>query len=150
MPDNSSGVAAAIVVSHSTRRFEGPNPVTYAFRLVTFWLAFMKNILSGGRLTPLRATPFSNCSTNAGLRCWSGSNLLNSGSTTIGETNTPNSTPAIVGIQNQNHQCFGDLRITQNSTMVIREPTNHVSRKLFARSQAQLPHPCTDKPYAKA
>src|SRR5438034_1043725 len=57
---------------------------------------------------------------------------------------------AIVGIQNQNHQCFGDLRITQNSTIVSREPTNHVSRKLFARSQAQLPHPCTDNPYAKA
>src|SRR5216684_266332 len=96
MPDNSSGVDDAIVVSHSTSRFEGPNPVTYAFRLVTFWLACMKNILSGGRLTPLRATTFSNCSTNAGLRCWSGSNLLNSGSTRIGETKTPNSTPAIV------------------------------------------------------
>src|SRR5882724_5793644 len=110
----------------------------------------MKNILSVGRFTPLRATTFSSFSTNAGLRCWSGSNLLNSGSTTIGETNTPNSTPAIVGIQNQNHQCFGDLRITQNSTIVSSEPTNHVSRKPFARSQAQLPQPCTDRPYAIA
>src|SRR5882757_9054653 len=135
MPDNSSGVDDAMVVSQSTSRFDGPNPVTYAFRLVTFWLACMKNILSGGRLTPVRATTFSNCFTKAGLRCWSGSNLLNSGSTTIGEIKTPNSTPAIVGIQNQNHQCFGDLRITRNSTIVSREPTNHVSRKLFARSQ---------------
>src|SRR5712691_12896888 len=150
MPDSSSGVAAAIVVSHSTSRFEGPNPVTYAFRLVTFWLACMKNILSGGRLTPLRATTFSNCCTSAGLRCWSGSNLLNSGSTRIGETKTPNNTPAIVGIQNQNHQCFGDLRITQNSTIASSEPTNHVSRKPFTRSQAQLPHPCTDSPYPTA
>src|SRR5260370_39244301 len=150
MPDSSSGAAAAIVVSHSTSRFEGPNPVTYAFRLVTFSLACMKNILSGGRLTPLRATTFSSCSTNAGLRCWSGSNLLNSGSTRIGETKTPNSTPAIVGIQNQNHQCFGDLRITQNSTIASSAATTHASRKLFVRSQAQLPQPRTDKPYAIA
>src|SRR5882757_11111497 len=150
MPDNSSGVDDAIVVSHSTSRFEGPNPVTYAFRLVTFWLARMKNILSGGRLTPLRATTFSNCSTNTGLCCWSGSNLLNSGSTTIGERKTPNNTPAMVGIQNQNHQCFGDRRITQNSIITRSAPTNHVRKKLFTRSHAQLPHPCTDRPYASA
>ncbi len=35
---------------------------------VTFWLAFMKNIRSGGMLTPPRATTFSSCSTSAGLR----------------------------------------------------------------------------------
>src|ERR1700722_8204370 len=109
----------------------------------------MKNILSGGRLTPLRATTFSNCSTNAGLCFWSGSNLLNSGSTNTGEMKTPNSTPTIVGIQNQNHQCFGDFRITQNSTITSSDATDHVSRKPFARSQAQLPHPCTERPYAR-
>src|SRR5882757_9259334 len=133
-----------MVVSHNTRRFDGPNPVTYAFKLVTFRLACMKNILSGGRLTPLRATTFSNCATKAGSRCCSGSNLLNIGSTTIGEMKTPNRTPAMVGIQNQNHQCFGDLRITQNSTISRSEPTNHVSRKPLAWSQSQLAHPCTD------
>src|SRR5271163_3881255 len=106
--------------------------------LVTLLLACMKNILSGGRLTPLRATTFSSCATNAGSRCSNGSNLLNSGSTRIGETKTPNSTPAIVGIQNQNHQCFGDRRITQNSIIARSAPTNHVSRKLLVASQTQL------------
>src|SRR5271170_4678739 len=110
----------------------------------------MKNILSGGKLTPLRATTFSSCCTSAGSRCCSGSNLLNSGSTTIGEAKTPNSTAAIVGIQNQNHQCFGDLRITQNSIITSSAPTIQVSRKLFVRSHAQLPQPCTDSPYATA
>src|SRR5271170_4848931 len=131
MPDSSSGVAAAIVVSHSTSRFEGPNPVTYAFVLVTLLLARMKNILSGGRLTPLRATTFSNCATSAGSRCCNGSNLSNSGSTTIGERKTPNNTATIVGIQNQNHQCLGDRPITQNNTITSNPPTSHASRKLF-------------------
>src|ERR1700733_12613604 len=120
-----------MVVSHSTSRFEGPNPVTYAFMLVTFWLARMKNILSGGKFTRLRATTFSSCATNAELVCCNGSNLLNSGSTRIGEIKTPNNTPAIAGIQNQNHQCFGDLPITQNNIITSSEPTNHVSRNPF-------------------
>src|ERR1700679_328017 len=116
--------------------------------LVTFWLARMKNILSGGKLTPLRATTLSNCATSAGSCCSSGSNLLNSGSTRIGERKTPNSTAAIVGIENQNHQCFGDRWITQNSIITSNPATIHVSKKLFVRSQTQLPQPCTDSPYA--
>src|SRR5437763_12566530 len=139
-----------MVVSHKTSRLDGPNPVTYALRLVTFRLACMKNIRSGGRVTPLRATTLSNCATSAGSRCWRGSNLLNSGSIRMGEIKTPNSTPPIVGIQNHNHQCFGDLRITQNSSITRRDATSHVSRKPFAWSQTQLPHPCTDNPYATA
>src|SRR6201991_3780996 len=114
--------------------------------LVTFRLARMKNILSGGTFTPLRATTFSSCVTSAGLFFSSGSNLLNIGSIRIGEINTPNSTAAIAGIQNQNHQCFGDFRITQNNIITSSEPTNHVSRKPFVRSQSQLPQPCTDSP----
>src|ERR1700754_4346610 len=114
--------------------------------LVTFRLARMKNIRSGGTLTPLRATTFSSCATSAGSCCCNGSNLLNIGSIRTGEIKTPNSTQAIAGIQNQNHQCFGDLRITQNNIITSSEPTNHVSRKPFVRSQSQLPQPCTDSP----
>src|SRR5271156_4566894 len=135
-----------MVVSQSTSRFEGPNPVTYAFNPVTFWLARIKNILSGGKLIPLRATTRSNCWTSAGCAVCSGSKLLNSGSTRIGERKIPNSTAAIVGIQNQNHHRSGDLRMIQKSTMTSSPVTSHEIKKLFAQSKTQLPHPCTDSP----
>src|SRR5271154_608481 len=110
----------------------------------------MKNIRPTGRITPLRVATFSNCCTSAGSCSASGSNLLKSGSTSTGDTRTPNNTATIVGIQNQNHHCFGDRRITQNNTITSRPATPQVSRKLFVWSQTQLPQPCTDKPYATA
>src|ERR1700722_12848628 len=148
MPESSSGVDCAIVVSQRTSRFDGPKPVTYALRPVTFWLARMKNILSGGRLTPLRSTTRSNCWTSAGCACCSGSNLSKSGSIRIGVRYTPKSTAAIVGIQNQNHQRSGDLRMIQKSTITSSAVTSQEIAKLFVQSRAQLPQPCTDSPYA--
>src|ERR1700722_8111887 len=118
--------------------------------LVTLLLARMKNILSGGRVTPLRATTRSNCATSAGSCCCNGSNLLKSGSTMIGERKTPNKTATMVGIQNQNHQRFGDHRITQNNTITSSPATIHSSRKLLPKSANQLPQRWTDNPYASA
>src|ERR1700733_2230518 len=137
-----------MVVSQSPSRFEGPKPVTYAFSPVPFWLARMKNILSGGRLPPLRATTRSNCWTSAGCACCSGSNLSNSGSIRIGDRYTPKSTAIMVGIQNQNHQRSGDLRTIQKSTITSSPVTSHEIAKLFVQSRAQLAQPCTDSPYA--
>src|ERR1700753_1895218 len=119
----SSGVVDPIVVSHTTTRFEAPIPVTYAFGTVTFSLAFIRNIRSGGISIPPRATTFSSLATRAGFDCSSGSNLLNSGSTHTGYTNTPKTVAAIAGIQNQNHHRRGDLPITQKNNITSNPPT---------------------------
>ena len=70
----SSGVERATVVSHTTTRFDAPNPVTYAFSSVDLALARIRNIRSGGIAMPLRATTCSSRATNAGSVPASGSN----------------------------------------------------------------------------
>ncbi len=106
----------------------------------------MENIRPGGRLMPLRATTFSNCWTRAGFDCWSGSNLLKSGSMRIGERKTPKRTAAMAGTQNQSHQRVGDLRIAQKSSRTSMLPTIQMRRKLLVWSQSQLGQCCTESP----
>src|ERR1035441_1179233 len=114
----SSGVALATVVSHTTTRFDAPKPVTYAFKVVTLALAFIRNMRSGGIAIPPRATTCSSRPTSAGSDFESGSNLLNSGSMTYGVRNTPAMVKATATIQNHSHQRVGDLRMAQNRIIV--------------------------------
>src|ERR1019366_4207410 len=127
----SAGVAAATVVSHTTTRLDAPKPVTYAFNSVDFALAFIRNIRCGGIEMPPRAATCSSCCTSAGSDCASGSNLLNSGSRTYGAAKTPTTTQAAAGIQNQNHQRVGALRMIQNIS--IRSEERRVGKECRSR-----------------
>ena len=70
MPANSSGVAAAIVVSHSTNRFDGPNPghirIQARHLLARPHEEHPVRRQSSRRFAP---TTFSNCCTSAGSCC---------------------------------------------------------------------------------
>src|ERR1035438_5761208 len=142
----SSGVDRATVVSQTTTRFDAPKPVTYAFSSVDFALAFIRNMRSGGIDNPPRVTTRSNCCTSAGFESASGSNLLNSGSKTYGAPQTEPIVTSTDGIQNQNHQRVGDLRIIQNISIAISPAPAHNIPSSLPLSTSQLPHPCTDSP----
>src|SRR5450432_1611857 len=143
----SSGVDLATVVSQTTTRLEAPKPVTYALSVVDLALARIRNIRSGGIAMPLRATTCSNRWTSTGLVFASGSNLLNSGSMTYGVMKTPATTQIIAGIQNQNHQRDGDLRMVQAIKSMRWLTISHSNANTFALSPSQLPQPCTERPY---
>ena len=98
---------------------------------------------------PPRATTCSSRWTSAGSVFASGSNLLNSGSMTYGAAKTPATTQAAAGIQNQNHQRVGDLRMIQNISITTGPPKPHSSPSSLPLSPSQLPQPCTDKPVAQ-
>src|SRR4051812_36127207 len=99
----SSVGAILMVVSHTTTRFVAPIPVTYAFGTVSFSLAFIRYMRSGGMLVPVRATTRSRSFTSAGFVFVRGSKWLNMGSITTGITKTVMITKGIDPAQNSTH-----------------------------------------------
>ncbi len=77
----------AMVVSHTTTRFDGPKPATYAFTALSLVLASISNMRASGISSPPRFTTCEMDCTRCG--CWSfrGVNLKNSGSISTGAMN---------------------------------------------------------------
>src|ERR1700733_12934315 len=137
-----SGVVAfAIVVSHTTTRFDAPSPVTYAFIVLTFSLAAIQYIRSTGIVSPARSTTRSNARVSGASCSDSGSNLLNSGSITPGARKTSTAENTTAPAHAHNHHFLGLLRIAATTPHTATLPTIIVTINSFALSPNHEAHP---------
>src|SRR5262249_11302634 len=100
-------VAFAIVVSHTTTRFEAPRPETYALTELYLVLAFIANMRSGGMGSPARTVTLSIACARSGCAGASGVNSKKSGSTASGVTKRRKTRTGGGASQNQSHQRRG-------------------------------------------